>query len=381
MPPASDTGRVSGAQPSGVELGGKRTRVVVTFWRVVLWNARWLGYVIRWVLVDARGVSTVAALAPAVYLWFDGKKALAGAAAGLWFLTLLSLAAWHARNRVIVDDFSQTGTSGKDTQETGPTVDLGDLLRVELSRLGDLFRVVGDRRAVWSGLAHQPALDATLAVDDLVKTLQGAISADAKASLGPVSVPLAPIVSLGGRLIQAPRLSGSLHRDGDLLILTAQTNRRGGLSWRVPPEPAPPASTVEAPTLSGLVEELALRVYTDLALGRAVRWESSKLFVAGLRRFRSCLRTPKDRKVNLKHTETSFLLSTGRGRGLPARVLQPRCGLHGTARARRRGGAHSGIANASQCCRVILRPLNREGPEPMGGVLRVRPDTVRVWAL
>ena len=74
------------------------------------------------------------------------------------------------------------------------TVDIADLLRVEVARLADLLRVVDDRRAVSSGLIEESlldierdddaspriatalglhsALDATLSVDQLSEALQ-----------------------------------------------------------------------------------------------------------------------------------------------------------------------------------------------------------------
>jgi len=313
------TEAIAVAAPSARELDepefdARRTHAVVMFWRVALWAANWLGRLLRWVLVDARAVTMLALLIPAAVLWLSGDRELAGVAATAWLLSLMSLAAWQARNRFTVAEFTQTGGDGEEKART--PVDIADLLQVELSRLGDLFRVVGDRRAVDSGLGQQRALDATLTVDDLVKTLQGTVSADTKASFGPISIPIAPLVSLFGRLLQAPRLSGSLHRDGDVLILTAQMSRRGALSWRVPPE-SPAAHGSESAAFSAMVEELALRVYTDIALGRAVRWEASKLFVEGLRKFRSCLRTPKDRKVNLKLTEDLFLQALAEDEDFP----------------------------------------------------------------
>ena len=311
---------ISVTASDGVELAGRRTRVVVALWRVALRGADWLGRIGRWVFVDARAVTMLALLAPAIVLWIRDDREAAGVAAALWFLSLLSLAAVHARDRLIVGDFAHTGGGSDGDNATTPTVDLGNLLLVELSRLGDLFDVVGGRRAVSSGLGQQRALDATLTVDDLVNTLQGTISADTKASFGPLTIPLAPLVALFGRLLQAPRLSGNLHRDGDVLILTAQTSRRGGLSWRVeltaPPLPDSQSATARA-GVSAMVEELALRVYTDLALGRAVRWEASQSFVDGLRNFRSCLRTPKDRKVNLKRTEDLFLKALAEDEDFP----------------------------------------------------------------
>ena len=42
-------------------------------------------------------------------------------------------------------------------------------------------------------------------LDALSEALQGTVSADTKLSVGPISVPLAPFITLLGKLLQAPR--------------------------------------------------------------------------------------------------------------------------------------------------------------------------------
>ena len=179
-----------------------------------------------------------------------------------------------------------------------------------------------DHPAVASGLTEQSALDATLSVDQLTEALQGTISADAKVSLGPLTISLAPFIHLIGRVLQSPRITGRLHRDGDRLILTAQVARERSLSWRVQRDlslaPADPSAPSEEPVIDAMVRELALRIYTDLALDSTVRWEASEQFVEGLRRFRSCLRTPRGRKVNLRHAEQHFLEALAQDEDFPS---------------------------------------------------------------
>jgi tetratricopeptide (TPR) repeat protein len=279
--------------------------------------AGWAGRGIRKVLVDWRVYVVSAAVAAGVILANQDLWVEAACAFGTGVALMLAAAAMTARRRLHVGDFATLPPGKEEVPGDPPQVDLANLLQVELSRLGSLFRVVEDRRAVSSGLGPGRALDATLSVDDLVGTLQEAVSAETKVAIGPVSIPVAPFMTLAGRAVRAPKLTGSLHRDGDTLILTAQQQGRGGLSWRVtrpapPPEPtADPedaaAAHTRAATLSAMVTELALRIFTDFALGREVRWQASQNFVQGLNRFRACLRTPKDRKVNLKEAERLFL--------------------------------------------------------------------------
>jgi tetratricopeptide (TPR) repeat protein len=263
-----------------------------------------------------------------------------------WFLVLLGLSIAAARNRVIVGDFEYVSM---DKEKKAPAeVDVADLLRGEIARIASLLHVVGDRRAVSSGLTEQTALDATLSVDELNDAFRGAAGEEASLTFGKLTIPLTPFVHLLGKVVASARITGRLHQDGDSLILTAQTSGTRRLAWRVDArrdgrasagrraaivrsavadgwleelstrgasatigdQPAARNGTDPAPrppVVAKMVRELALRVYTDLALDEAVRWEASGHFVAGLRSFRSCLRTPKDRKVNLRGAEGEFL--------------------------------------------------------------------------
>lgn len=312
----STSGEPPATRPFKMEVAGKQTLIMVAVWRVVLVMARGLGRARRLMFTDFRAVTLLAAMAPAIFFAIKSQWVAAAVAAGMWLLVLVFLAARAAADRLVIGEFkTSVANQGPSAGAAVPPVDLANLLLVEISRLGDLFKVVGDRRAVSSGLAHQQGLDPTLSVDDLVENLQGTVGSEAKATVGPLTIPLAPLITLFAKLLQAPRLSGALHRDGAALILTAQTSGRGGLSWRVEAAAAPTEPAPEV--VSGMVEELALRLYTDLALGRAVRWEASKFFVEGLRSFRACLRTPKDRKVNLKRAEESFLAALAEDENFP----------------------------------------------------------------
>src|SRR3954452_8385910 len=311
---------------AAAELPRARVRTMLVLWRAVLVVAGWVGRIGHWIFVDARSVTLLGGLVPGAILLAEDRGEAAVIAFAAWLLLVLSLAARTASNRVIIGDFkSATPKTKSEDGPDPPPVDLANLLIVEISRLRDLFRVVADRRAVASGFTHQRALDATLSGDDLVENLQGPLSSDAKTSVGPITIPLAPLVTVFGKLVQAPRLSGNLHVDGPVLILTAQMARRGSLSWRVQRSPEPRENTRDDANdgddvkamVSAMVEELALRIYTDLALGRAVRWEASQSFVQGLQRFRACQRTPKDRKVNLKEAEERFLSALAEDEDFP----------------------------------------------------------------
>lgn len=320
---------------------------------MVLWRPlQWLGSLVgsvRWLVVQpARVVIAVALPVVTVLSIAGGWPTLAtGAIAAVWLVLLIVLAIRNAKDRLIVGQFEAVRDVDGSRKDSDPlsalSVDVADLLRVDIARLADLLRIVDDRRAVASGLTEQSrlaierdegrpavasglteqsALDATLSVDQLTEALQGTISSDAKVNLGPLTISLAPFIYLIGRVLQSPRITGRLHRDGDRLILTAQVARERSLSWRVQHDlslaPEDPSAKSEGPVIDAMVRELALRIYTDLALDSTVRWEASGEFVEGLRRFRSCLRTPRGRKVNLRHAEQHFLEALAQDENYPS---------------------------------------------------------------
>lgn len=301
---------------------GARRTLIAPAWRLRLRLSGWGGRVLRWVLIDGFVAISLLLLVVGALLAVAGTWTAALSVAGGWILVWIVVTSWTARQRVLIGDFRDL--SQAETEAGAPTVpgvDLADLLLGEVSRLVDLFHVVGDRRAVSSGFGPERAFDATLSADGLLGTLRGTVSPESKASIGPVTFPVAPIVALLGAVLQAPRLTGGLHRDGNTLILTAEMSRRRGLTWIVR-EPLggghqgaqgnatsddETQRAVTEETVTRMVKQLSLRVFTDVALGRSVRWDATQAFVDGLQSFRICLRTPRDRKVNLKRAEEKFL--------------------------------------------------------------------------
>lgn len=316
----------------------------LTLWKPLQWLGSAIGTV-RWMLLQPARVVVVAGLplATVVVLARGAPTWVIAILVAFWIAVPIALAFRNAKDRLIVGTFEAADEVQIGADHSIATVDIADLLRVEVARLADLLRVVDDRRAVSSGLIEESlldierdddaspriatalvlhsALDATLSVDQLSEALQGAISDQAKFNVGPLTVSFAPLIQLTGRVLQSPRITGHLHQDGDRLILTARLARQRSLTWRVERDltagPSPGATGAAAadgadengaqPVIVALVRELALRIYTDLSLEPTVRWEASEDFFEGLRRFRSCLRSPRRRKVNLREAEARFL--------------------------------------------------------------------------
>jgi len=323
---------------SDVTFAGRRTRVVVLAWRALLAVTLWAGIVARFLLVDCAAVISLLVAIAVVLLGIRDLWTAVIVVTGGWVFVLLFLTSLGARQRVLIGEFrnmlraegqDEAQSPGADTADKAPGIDLADLLLGEVSRIVDLFHVVGDQRAVSSGLGSTLAFDAAMSADGLLGTLRGAVSPDSKVTVGPVTLPVAPVVALLGTVMKAPRLTGGLHRDGTTLILTAEMSRRQGLTWiitnavdtpaeaeSVEPSAAPAAAGEDAIVMS-MVHQMSLRIFTDVALGRSVRWSATKSFVSGLQAFRVCLRTPRDRKVNLKIAEEKFLKALAEDEDFP----------------------------------------------------------------
>jgi tetratricopeptide (TPR) repeat protein len=223
----------------------------------------------------------------------------------LYTLLWLLWWAWQARHRLVVEAFVNYTDKQLDTDVQG----LATLLVVRLGQLHDLYRTVDEQRAISTSVLENESIDATIKVEDIDELLKDAVSSQSELSLGPLKIPVGTLLSLIGRFIQGPRILGSLHNDGGKLILTAQSvGGRNSFKWRVD-QVLPPIQSAEphSPNLVSMVQELACRIFTDLALGGSVRWEATNAFSEGLREYRECLHIPKDRRVHLKRAEKKFI--------------------------------------------------------------------------
>ncbi len=212
--------------------------------------------------------------------------------------------AWKAKKRVVIEDFMDYTMNPPESDSRG----LATLLVVRLAQQQELYRVVDEQRALSTTAKSNQVIDATLKVEDVSDFLSGAISAKSEFSLGPLKIPVGTLMSLIGRLVQGPRILGSLHKDKDVLILTAQrVGDQTAYSWRVERKLLSSTTDQDTYNLDDMVGELACRMFTDLALSGSVRWRATSAFSEGLRHYRDCLRTPKDSKLKLKLAEKKFI--------------------------------------------------------------------------
>jgi len=280
---------------------------------VTLWFARGLGYIYH--VFSREWISPVLGLIASVLVvwiadqatskleaipWFPLKTLLQSLEKGIQFMwsnpwsflalyTLLWLLwwAWQARHRLMVEEFVNYTDKqpGKDVQG------LATLLVMRLGQLHDLYRAVDEQRAISTSVLENESIDAAIKVEDIDELLKDAVSSQSQLGLGPLKIPVGTLMSLIGRFVQGPRILGSLHNDGGKFILIAQSvGGRNSFEWRVD-QVLPPvqSSELNAPDLASMVEELACRIFTDLALGGSVRWEATDAFSEGLRKYRECL--------------------------------------------------------------------------------------------
>src|SRR5712691_8278010 len=193
-----------------------------------------------------------------------------GSILALYTLLWLLWWAWKARKSLVIEDFANYAGTQFDTDVKG----LATLLVVKLGQL-----------------------------------LKDAVSSQSKLSLGPIEIPIGILMSLLGHIVQGPRIIGSLHKDNGDLVLTAQiVGGKYPFKWRVNSASLPVQSTDQSPhDLVDMVEELVYRMFTDLELVGSSRASATAAFCEGLKAYRDCLRTPKDRLRNLKIAEKQFI--------------------------------------------------------------------------
>ncbi len=298
---------------------------------VTLWFTRGLGHI--YYTLSREWISPVLGLIASVLVvwitdqatstllaipWFPLKTLLQSLEKGINFMwsnpwSFLALYAflwllwwgWQARHRLVVEAFVNYTDKQADKDVQG----LATLLVVRLGQLHDLYRAVDEQRAISTSVLENESIDATIKVEDIDELLKDAVSSQSELSLGPLKSPVGTLMSLIGRFVQGPRILGSLHNGGGKLILTAQlVGGRNSFEWRVD-QVLPPGQSSEphSPDLASMVEELACRIFTDLALGGSVRWEATDAFSEGLREYRACLHIPKERRAHLKQAEKKFI--------------------------------------------------------------------------
>jgi tetratricopeptide (TPR) repeat protein len=207
---------------------------------------------------------------------------------------------------LMVEEFSDFTSA--DTASQIAVKGLATKLVTQLARLRDLYDDVDEQRAISSDPGVHRVLNPTMRVDELSGSFS-AISAETKISFGPFAVPIGAILSIIGKAFRSHRITASVHGTADHILFTARYEGPDRTyTWRVDSQTWIGEPDAEgARSVDDLVDELACRIFADLALSGTVRWRAAWGFTCGLREYRKCLRSQRDRAAHLRAAESRFI--------------------------------------------------------------------------
>jgi len=223
---------------------------------------------------------------------------------GIW-AALVAMAVWsyRVRKRIVILPFNNL--TGDDTlKATAESV--APRLMNELCRLTELYALTDEARPKQSG---DQARGPTLNIEDVGNALQGVVTADSKIKLGTsVEIPIGALIASIGRIVQGPRLSGSLQKEANGWVLIARI-AGGGLAgdWRVESSNPGDEPSGNSDATKAVIEELAYRVFTMVVRVGSPRWRAVRSYSEGLRIYRDQLRSQRDRLLKLRQAEKEFI--------------------------------------------------------------------------
>ncbi len=227
-------------------------------------------------------------------------------------LVVLIYWAYQSRRCIVIPQFTnQTGDDKLKSAAEG----VSSLLLNELARLVNLYRMVDDTDPFNpASQGAEVSIDPNINVSGVGETLKSAVTSDSKVKLGVLEVPIGAIMSVLGMAVEGPRLTGSLHKEGDNLILIAKISG-GGLKgeWHVSSPDFPKKDVSSGDPLSRMIRQLAYRIFTELEQERlgSPRWKAICHYTDGLRAYRETLRTDRDKMPQLRRAEKAFLMALG----------------------------------------------------------------------
>jgi tetratricopeptide (TPR) repeat protein len=187
----------------------------------------------------------------------------------------------------------------------------------ELARIAWLYSIIDRNQPTKKPVG----INIHASVEDTSQVLQNLVGPDARIGWGTFSLPIGPIVAFVSRLVQGPRLTGSLQMEGGQPVLIAELSGAGMRgSWRISPrdltvrdgvasdrETPPPSGTPGSEPVHALTDQLACRFFAFQGGAGSPRWEAVESYSEGLRAFRETIRTKRDRIVNLRKAEREFI--------------------------------------------------------------------------
>ncbi len=371
---------------------------------LALWPgfSAWYGRRFRYVawrsakaLAAARRAGPVAASAALLFLLLvaaglsrprlPAAAEVAGAALGL----VLFGAALRLRRRLVVVPFASFGGGAEDKAFADG---LAARLHAELAGTRDLYRLIDE---MWTPSSAGGAFALTLNAQDPGSEIQGIVGPDAKLSFGFLQLPLGALFGVLSRLVQGPRISGSVHGSGAERTIVAAVSGGGfRQSWRAERDDREaegrPQGPQASPAPDDLVEQLAYRILTDLAPVGSPRWRAVRSHARGLTSYRETRRTQRDRPLLLADAERHLLAA------LEADDQFARCHYNLGVVYREMGrpdSAEMAFRNALQKghsfaeCRLALASLRFESGRwgeairLCDGALEIEPDQPKTWSL
>jgi tetratricopeptide (TPR) repeat protein len=263
-------------------------------------------------------------------LWWADKIHLFSLLGGPWlqwwkvllfyFLILILWSGIKLRRRVVIEEFvdytvpekpdipDQSGENKTNGANKPQSIakGLATLLVVKLAQVREMYQAGStlEQRPIQTDVGQVQSVEAST-IDDVRGFLKDAVSAESRFTLGFLQIPVGTIIALFARVFQGPRIIGALHGDSNTFILTAQrVGSKQPYHWRV--ENAQPEER-ELSRLDEMITELAYRMFADIELIRSIKWKALRAFTDGLRVYRECLYTSRERILKLRQAERKLL--------------------------------------------------------------------------
>jgi tetratricopeptide (TPR) repeat protein len=220
------------------------------------------------------------------------------------FSLFLLYAIYRARRRIIISEFlNHTGDKEPmDSLAKG----LASRLHNELASISSLYRTIDEAMPPQAG----GVIGVTVGVEDRLESLSDIMGPDSSVKLGKVEIPVGLLFRGLSRLVRGPRLTGSLHRQGDGYMVLADLSG-GGLSgsWRVSCADLTPEERAGTAAVYRMAEQLAYRIITSLGNFGSPRWEAVRYFTQALRSYRTTQLTKSNASPELRAAEGELIMA------------------------------------------------------------------------
>jgi tetratricopeptide (TPR) repeat protein len=217
----------------------------------------------------------------------------------------------RASRRVVITPFTNyTGNNGNSPNKGGPDKPISgipDIFQYEFGRVQYLLKHFEENRPkpLGKGLS---IVDYTVDIKDL-KAFQELIGPEQNIKIGNVlSIPINWLIKAVSLILRGPVLSGSLHREGEQLILIGSIQKgKFHRSWRVySSEISDNKELSEGKKINRLAERLAHRMVSELLDLGSPNWRAAHSYTKGLFDYREAMLSTRDRYRKLQKAKRSI---------------------------------------------------------------------------